>query len=276
MVIVPDGGGIATSPSSYAGLFLVRKVSDGLERLERIATPTDFAAYPEAPLRYFEPRGPGADAALASGANGDLLSFDAAQVPHWLQADAPYDTVDFWIDSREVRVQGVSPKVFVGSQIQLPGYTFTVADLGRWVLLSGLPSAPHNGWCQVIGYQGDTATVNRVFYANETGTNWGFYRFLIETDAGPTLEPRYFPTCAIGLTWQLTRGGTTIAAGNGGCTMRDTEAPLVRSIRFTSLEPSLGAAIGLQASTRAHVQALQSAEAEIGTTFGVTTTTYGP
>jgi hypothetical protein len=269
----PSDPPIATDPLSYAQLFVVRNVG-GFDSFERIATLSDFATLPVSELKYFDVRGAGGDSFFLGALPGDTLRITTS-LPHWLQNQAPYTDQDFIIAQIANRVQGTAASCFTGSQLQLPGYTFTNDDIGRWVLLSGFANPANNGYAQILGYTGSTARVNKTF-TNDTGGTWAFPWVRVqESFAG--LEPRYFPTRERGLSWELRRGGALIAAGGGGATMREIEAPLVRSVRNTTISPTLDAALDLFNVVRHEIANLQRAATRNNTAFTVLiTTTVGP
>ena len=264
---------IATDPLSYAPLFVVRNVG-GFDSFERVATLQDFVALPASELKYFDVRGDAGDAFFLGLVLGDTLRI-LTSVPYWIQAETPYTDQDFIVAQVANRVQGTSASCFTGSQLQLPGYTFTNDDVGRWVLLSGFTDPTNNGYAQILGYTGGTARVNRT-YTNDTGGAWAFPWIRVK-DNFMGLEPRYFPTRERGLQWELRRGGALVATGTGGATMREIEAPLVRSVRCTTLSPTLDAALDLFDVTRRQLADLQRAATRNNTAFTVLiTTTVGP
>lgn len=269
----PSDPPIATDPLSYAPLFVVRNVG-GFDSLERVATLQDFAALPVSELKYFDVRGAGGDAFFLGLLLGDTLRITTS-LPYWLQDQAPYTDQDFIVAQISNRVQGTSASCFVGSQLQLPGYTFTNDDVGRWVLLSGFTDGANNGYAQILGYTGLTARVNKTF-TNDTGGAWAFPWIRVQ-DSFPGLEPRYFPTRERGLAWELRRGGAPVTAGNGGATMREIEAALVRSVRNTTVAPTLDASLNLFDVVRHELADLQRAATRNNTAFTVLiTTTVGP
>lgn len=264
---------IGTDPLSYAPLFVVRNVG-GIDSLERVATLQDMAALPASELKYFDIRGDNGAACFLGVLLGDTLRITSS-LPYWLQAQAPYTNQDFIIAQIENRVQGTSASCFAGSLLQLPGYSFTNDDIGRWVLLSGFADAGNNGYAQILGYTGLTARVNKTF-TNGSGGVWAFPWMRIQ-HSSPGLEPRYFPTRERALSWELRRGGALVVSGTGGATMREVEAPLVRSVRNTTLAPTLDAALDLFDVTRRQIADLQRAASRNNTAFTVlVTTTVGP
>lgn len=264
---------IATDPLSYAPLYVVRDAG-GYDILERVATLPDFEAIPVAELSYFEPRDNGAGDLLNAVLVGDVLRITSAP-PQWLQTQAPYTNNDFIVSQVAKRVEGSGAKSFIGGQLQLPGYTFTQADVGRWVSLSDFTDSGNNGKFRITGYQGSTARVNTAF-TNDTGGSWAF-EWLKVQEAFGGLEPRYFPTQATGLAWELYRAGSPLMDGANGKTSRGNTGPLSRSRRYTYLAPSQDAAEKLFLVTRQQVAALQRAGTLNNTEFTVLITyTVGP
>lgn len=269
----PSDPPIGTDPLSYAPLFVVRNVG-GFDSLERIATLRDFATLPQSELKYFDVRGANGDAFFLGLLLGDTLRITTS-LPYWLQAETPYTDQDFIVAQVPNRVQGTSASCFTGSLLQLPGYTFTNDDVGRWVLLNGFSDPANNGFAQILGYAGLTAHVNKTF-TNDTGGAWAFPWVRVQ-DNFPGLEPRYFPTRERALAWELRRGGSLVASGDGGATMREIEQPLVRSVRNTIVAPTLDAALDLFDVVRHEVADLQRAASRTNTTFTILiTTTVGP
>jgi hypothetical protein len=270
----PGDPPIATNPLSYAPLFVGRAV-EGYESLERAATLQDFAALPVLELEYFDIRGNGGDSGLSSALFGDTLEITTS-VPQWLQAQPPYDTQTFVVSQVAIRAQGSSARCLTNPQgLQLGSYVFTPTDVGRWVLLSGFTNPANNGWAQILSYVGNTAQVSRTFASTELIGNWQFPWLRIQTSF-PGLEPRYFPSKERNLAWRITRG-STVASGTGGMTMRGAETSLFRTVRFTTLAPSLQAATDLFEVIRQDVAALQRSASLSGTTFTTLITyTVGP
>lgn len=265
---------IATDPSSFAPLYVMRNAG-GYEVFERIATLVDLEALPVAELSYFEPRGAGGGDLLSLALAGDTLRI-VSPPAHWIQTQAPYDSNDFIVSQVGVRVQGSGAKSFIGGLIQLPGYTFTQEDVGRWVTLSDFTASGNNGKFQILSQVGSSARVSGTFIANDTGGSYAFQWLEVE-DSFPGLEPRYFPTKATGLAWHLRRGGGFVTLGESGVTARDTTSTLARSIRCTVLAPSNDAAEKLFLVSRQQVAALQRAAAVNNTEFTVLITyTAGP
>ena len=271
---VPIG---ATTPDALEPLFVVRVIG-GRESFDRVASLTDFVKYSENRLSFFEPRGAAGDVALRQAVNGDTLRFPGTALLHWEQADAPYNTLDFQIYRVSTRVSGFGANLFTGGGLLLTGYTFTDADIGRWVLLSGFSTSRYNGYIQITSVVGGMAQTHVSVPGDEASSGLWEFRW-IELDAGvdPALEPRYFPERRDALQWQLWRGLTLIIYGTGGSTRREREDAVFLSVRWTSVEASLDAAMSFMTSVQTGVRALQ-AEAALndGAVGEVVTTTFGP
>lgn len=264
---------IATDPLSYAPLYVVRDAG-GYDILERVATLVDFEAIPVAELSYFEPRDTGGGDLLSNVLVGDTLRITTPP-PHWLQTQAPYTDNDFIVSQVAKRVEGTGAKCFVGGQLQLPGYTFSQRDIGRWVSLSGFTNSGNNGKFRITGYLGATARVATSF-VNETGGDYAFEWLKVKDDF-VGLEPRYFPTRTDRLAWELRRAGTPLFAGENGASSRANTQALSRSVRYTALAPSLDAAEKLFLVSRQRIADLQRQAAVNNTEFTVLITyTVGP
>lgn len=277
-VAVPSGAApIATSPSSYAPLFVV-DTSGPREVLRRVATPRDYEQYARAECDIFEPKTTSTGyLPLSTAIAGDTLRI--VQGPdYWLQTQAPYDTHDFLVGAVRLLASGGPPQTYIGNRVSLPGRALSDADIGRWVRLLGFTTTGYNGWTQIVSYEGSVATVSRTFTTMETGTSWDFFEMKISDQISFGGEPRFFPTKQSNLSWQLLRGGVQIAAGTGGgVTRRDTTSPVVRSVRWTELAPTPEGARALFSSTAAQLAALQRSAAAIGAEFTtLTTLTEGP
>lgn len=278
---------IATAPLSFAPLFVVRN-EEGFESLDRIATLQDLATLPQAELKYFDVRGPGGDAAFAPAIPGgplgpfagDTLTFPetTGRLSYWLEDSAPYNTNIFTVKQSAVRAQGTLPQILTGGRLQLPNYTFTPNDVNRWVNLSGFTTSSYNGLCQILGYVGNTATINKTTPIIETGGAWSFPYIEIETQVSPSLEPRFFPTKENNLRWELRRGAALVASASfGGVTMRASTQTLCRSLRYTAVSSSNQAALDFMSFVRNGVANLQRAATLNDTDFTVLiTSTYGP
>lgn len=237
---VPSGATpLATDPLTLAPLFVI-DTAGATEVLHRVATVRDYEEVPQAELRYFDVRTPSAQAWFDNAREGDILRIPSGPA-HWLQPQAPYTDHDFIISGQSVRASGINPRTLSGAQLILPGYTFSEADIGRWVRLTGFTSTSYNGLLQIVSYLGNVAQVSKTFSGAETGATWQFDQVAIKQDPlGEGYEPRYFPTRARNLPWQLRRGSSLIAAGaGGGVTARGQTDRFVRSVRFTSLAPTL-------------------------------------
>lgn len=250
---------IATSPSSYAALFVVRKLGDGAEALERVARLEDFVIVPEGHLAYLEAKGPYGGELYRNAAAGDTLVFPdtAASLSYWLEDSVPYSSNSYEVLRVTNRTQGTGPALYLDSKLILPGYTFTSSDVNRWVLLSGFLTSSYNGYAQILSYDGDVATINKATPVNESGTTWALPVVEINPDAGSGLEPKYFPTRAKNLNWQLWRSGVVVASDNGGETLRTDESALVRTIRYTHVSPTQAGATALIKSVQAAAASLQ-------------------
>jgi len=255
-------------------MFVIRNVQ-GFDTLERVATLQDFASLPVSELEWFDVRGIGGDALLGGALAGDTLRI-TTNLSYWIQEQVPYTDQDFTLTQLANRVQGASARCFTSGAIQLPGYVFSDQDVGRWVRLSDFPTTGNNGWAQITSFVGGTAQTNRTFSANETNGSWAFPWLRIQSIFGG-VEPRYFPTREQNLGWELRRSGSYLTAGTGGATARGVDAPLVRSVRNTTLAPTLDAATDLFEVVRKDLMRLQQAATTNDTAFTVLiTTTVGP
>lgn len=240
-----------TYPDTLEAAFLVRNVS-GRESFERVATLSDLAAYPVSNLRYFEPKGAYGDVFFTLVASGNTLRITGDTL-HWVQVGAPYTNREFTVNSGPLqRASGSAPQILPGGIVIFPGYTFSDDDIGRWFQLTGFVTGAFNGYCQILSVRGNTAQTNKSSAVTETSSGgWYSYRVSIETNAGAGLEPRYFPLKATGLTWDLVYTGGSTQQGDGGTTLRDvTSSNLYRTTRWTSIEPSLEAALSFMASVQ--------------------------
>lgn len=266
----------ATDPSSYAALFVVDRAGPR-EILARVATLRDYAEVPVAELEWFDVRTPGTPGRqwFQYLRVGDTLRVEGA--PHWVQNQTPYTTLDFEVDAISFRTSGTAPATIVGSQLTLPGYVFTPEDVGRWVELTGFTTSAYNGMTQIVSYLGNVATVDKSFGTNETGSTWRFPWAHVRSNF-TGLEKRYFPTREVNLGWQLMRDGSTIVTGtSGGASCRLGGAPRVRSVRFTTLAPSLDAGTDVFAATRAELARLHAEATRSAESFGpLVTVTEGP
>lgn len=277
VVTVPTSEGsdppLATEPETYAPLFVLRNVG-GFERFERVAKLEDFVGVPRSELTCFDVRGAGGDLLLLNASAGDVLRI-TTEVPHWIQAQAPYTDQDFIVSHVAFRAQGTGAICFTDGQVQLPGYVFSEADIGRWVRLQ-FRDTSNNGYAQILSYTGNTARVGRRFSSLQGDGTWAFPWVRIR-DSFEGLEPRYFPTCERNLAWDLRRDDGLLVTGTGGVTAREIDAALVRSIRATTLTPTLDAATNLFTVTRSDVSALQRAAARTNSVFtALITHTVGP
>lgn len=262
-----------TNPLSNAPLFVIRN-TEGLESFERIATPQDFVAYAENELKYFEAKNTGGDAALDAQV-GDLITITSS-ITYWLQADAPYTDLTFEVAAVETIASGSAPVCAAPRSLTVPAYAFGDADVGRWIVLTGVPGLAPVQRVQIIGATGGVATLGSDV-PNGTGTAWALKRLRIRTDLGPASEQRYFPTRERGLAWTLTRGGSTlIAQGTDGESARtDPQAALFRDRRITTIEATADAATALFAVVRNGVATLDAQLAAMDTSFlGVQTFDY--
>jgi hypothetical protein len=306
--ISPPPPAVATSPLSYAPLFLMRNTV-GVESFERVATDQDFVTYPVPDpsnpqfgneLQYFEALGTNGGALLANALPNDQLQFTDPSLNIWLQdnpAFPPYANNNFVVNGVVVRnfinssgqvvpATGTAPLVDTSGNLTLPGYTFTPFDVGRWVLLTGfVMNASYNGWQQIVGINGSMGVLGIPTPGLETGGTWTFKQiqikpFPLDPPPPPYLhDPRYFPTKVSNAPWTLVRGSSVITSNtSGGRTLRAIEGQvLFRSVRFTSIEPTLTAALNLMAAVRASVSALQQAASTDGTSFTVIIVTqFGP
>ena len=257
----------------------------GRDSFDRVATLADLVdpALPQSELSYFDVRSVGGYALYLNEPRlGDVLTFPSAtltgSLSHWLEDAAPYLTNSFTVLTTENRASGTLPQILTGNRLQLPGYTFTDDDRGRWVVLTGFSNPAYNRPVQILTYVGDTATIDTPTAANALGATWAFPRVKIQPNVGSLLEPRYFPTRETNLSWQLYRGPTLVASNaTGGMTLRAVEQDFIRATRFTYLAPTLEAGLAHMAYVRTWVSDLQRAGALANTAFtGLITSTYGP
>lgn len=271
---VPIG---VTTPDAIEPLFVIRVVG-GRESFDRIASIVDFVNYTENRLVFFEPRGPNGDVMLRQAVNGDTIRLPSAALDHWKQTAQPYDTNDFQVGAVSVRSSGAGASLFIGGSLLLTDYSFTDADIGRWVLLSGFVTSGYNGYVQITGVVGGVAQTHLSVPSDESSPElWEFQWVQIDTGADPDLEPRYFPERRDALQWELWRGFTQVSSGTGGSSRREREDLMFLSVRWTSVEASLEGALSFMVSVQSGVKALQ-AEASLndGAAGEVVTTTFGP
>lgn len=272
-------GATSTTPSSFAGLFLVRNVL-GIESFERVASLTDYAAYQERDAIYFEPRGSTGDQFLSQVQANDTLVFPGPETLFWEQTDSPYNDREFTVNNAVNRAAGSAPAFFTPQQLQLPGYSFTDEDIGRWVLLSGFSASALNGYAQILSYTGNTATINLGYFENQVGGTWAFPRAEIKTFPGGPQEPRWFPSIIRDAAWQHKRGGSVLSSDSngGGFTSReDPDRPLVRTARWSDVLPTQQAALDFMSVVRTGVAQLQRDASVSNTTFQVVIqTVFGP
>lgn len=249
-----------TYPDALESIFLIRNVG-GRESFERVATLSDIAAYPQANLRFFEPKGVDGDSFFALVHSGNTLRITGDSTLHWVQAAAPYTNRTFTVNSSTLlRANGASPIMMPGGIVTLPGYTFSDDDVGRWFEFSGFSTSGFNGFCQIRSVRGNTAQTNKSStYLETSAGGWFSYWVSIETNAGAGLEPRYFPTKVSGLSWELDYATGFTQTGTGGVTHREaTTGGLYRCARWTSIEPSLDAALNFMAAVQDGVRHLQA------------------
>lgn len=265
-----------TDPTSVEAAFVVRQVA-GIESFEAAARMSDFGSLQANVSRWFEGRREGGDA-LVGAIPGDILRFTPTPA-FWIQQDPPYDTGNFTVDQVEARAAGAAPKVFVGGYIQLPGYSFTNDDLGRWVTLAGFATAGYNRSVRILSINGETAGVDLTISTNETGTSWTFFNVRIVSDVGPALEARVFPSLVINQPWEIVRGVIVIASGPGGYNRRQNPAlARYRVTRFVTLEPTIEAAQARVEVTQRGIGLLQH-DQEVAApllTPGIITTDFPP
>lgn len=271
---VPIG---ATSPDALEPLFVIRNV-EGRESFDRIADLTDFVNLSENLLKFFEPKGTYGNEILGQAVNGDLLRISGDSSVQWEQTGAPYNDREFAVYQVISREQGTGISLFVGGRILLTGYSFTNDDVGRWVLLSGFVTGAYNGYFQVVSVSGGMGQLNYAIPSSETSTGvWDFRWVEISQGADVSLEPKYFPQRKTGLTWALYRGLALVTSGTGGSSRRERyNEALFLSVRWTSVEPSLDAALGFMTFVQNGVKRLQAeADANSGTTGEIVVTTFG-
>ncbi len=277
--VPPGDPALGTTPESYLPLFLV-DTAGSLETLLRVTTLKDLVDYPEANLTYFEPRWGSGYVVLRDAVAGDILRITPPP-GYWLQTQEPYDDTDFEIEAVEIRTSGDNPVVALGNSLQLPGYTPSNEDIGRWVYVSGFVNNDYNGWTQIRGVQGNVLLTNKAYLGSATGTGWYFYWIKIKTDVGPTLEPRYFPTRERNLSWAHYDDDPSMVSphttGRGGATARNATSRYVRTRRYTHVAPSLAAGLGVFATTRAQLEVLQASANTNGSDYStLITVTVGP
>lgn len=239
----------ATYPNSLEAPFLVRDVG-GRESFERVATLSDLAAYPERNLRRFEVRGPNGDQFYSNVSSGDTLRVTGDSTLHWLQTSPPYADRSFTVNSGLLlRANGAAPIMLPGGLVSLPGYTFSAEDVGRWFEFSGFATTAFNGFCQIRSVRGNLAQTSKTSAVQETSAGgWFSYVVSVESNAGAGLEPRFFPSKMDGLAWELDYAPGLTLSGTGGATRRESEVGgLYRAARWTSVEPSLAAALDFMA-----------------------------
>ena len=282
---------LGTQPLSYAPFFVQR--NDGRQdSFVRVATLTDLVQVPHAELQYFDVLGPGGGAIFVVNPStlvlgpfpGDILRIPQASLSgslsYWLEDDAPYTTGDFLVAGVATRASGTGPILLANNRLQLPGYTFTLNDVNRWIVLRGFSNPLYNVAVQVISYTGNTAVINLTTGAGtSTGGTWIMPVIRISTGASPSSEPRYFPTRETNIGWELRRGSSVIGSADyGGVTTRwvtDPTSALTRSTRFTSVEATPAAAKGIAQVVQNGVMHLQAAAAVNNTNLTpLFTTTY--
>lgn len=266
-ILVPP---LATSPLSYADLFLTRG-----KYLERVAKLIDFQKYPAEHLLFMEVKGANGGDFINNVTINDVIKIQNKS--YWLQETVPpYNNNDFIVEGKPNRVQGLTPKCYIGNQISLSDYVFTNSDIGRWINLSGFSDPAYNGLTKINGVLGLTANVDKTFSTNAMGSSWNFPWVQIQSNF-VGLEPRYFPTTEYDLSWKLFRGGIEIFNGIGGVTSRNETSVYSRTKRFTSLMPTLDSATALMDVTANQVASLQREAALNNTNFTtIITRTYGP
>lgn len=291
-VTIPDGvPPVGTFPLSFAACFRHRNVG-GVESFEGAATLKDLTDFRANELSYFEVKGPGGDVVMSQAVVGDTLTFSPTALSFWLQTDAPYATNVFLVNAVATWIEGTvtgltddvevlstldsRPVILTGNRLQLPHYAFTPEDVGRWVFLSGFVTSAYNVPVLILALDGNTATISLTTSSNETGAGWQTRRVQVQTSVGG--EARYFPTLVRDVAWTLKRGSSVLAsAPAGGYTRRQYVDAVSRSVRATSVLPSLDAALALKSATQAGVAALQSGATKNDADFLLeTTTTYGP
>jgi len=249
-----------TYPDSLEALFLIRNVG-GRESFERVCTMQDLATYPEANLRYFEPKGLDGDSFYSLVHSGNPLRIVGSSTQHWIQVGAPYTNRSFTVNSGLLlRANGPSPVMMPGGVVALANYQFSDDDVGRWFEFSGFTTTAFNGFCQIRSVRGNTAQTNKNSgYLETSAGGWFSYWVSIETNAGAGLEPRYFPTKMGGLSWELDYATGSTQLGNGGQIHREpTAGNLYRCSRWTSIETSQEAALNFMASVQDGVRRLQA------------------
>jgi len=291
----PSTPPIATSPLSYATLFVLRD-AQGWESFERVALLKDLAEFRPNELKYFEARGVGGNTLFLQAQVNDLLTLASDSLDFWLQSDPPYDNQNFFVNSIQPwftgsvngLVEGVDtlsvldsrPRILLGNTLLLPNYPLTNADIGRWVFLTGFATSAYNTGVQILSVAGSSARINLTTTTNETGSSWQTRRVLIQvTGLAPGYEPRYFPTKVNNVPWRLSRGSTTLVENTegGGFSVREFMDPVFRSQRVTTVEASLDDALNLKTIVQAATAQLQRAATTDNTNFAVeTTSTYGP
>lgn len=269
---------IATSPLSYAPLFLMRNEDFGFESFEGIASLQDFVSLEDNELEYFEIKGQYGNTALINTQIGDTLNLPSTSLDYWLLDSAPYLNNQFTISGLAQKASGVTPLILTGNKLVLTGYTFTDDDIGRWFKLAGFTTSSYNTYVQVISYTGNVATINITTTTNEAGSVWEVKRFQVVSNVSPSLEPRYFSEAKNNLAWEIKHGGSTVASNTVGLnTQRRLSTVRNRAVRMTYLAPTLDTAMDFMAATRDGVKVLQAQAAKNNTTFStLITTTFGP
>lgn len=261
------------STDALQALFVFRKTSSG-EAFERVASLTDFVAYPVNEINAFEIYGPDGINMFSLAAGQQLLI--PHRVDHWLQQDPPYANAWFEVASFSDK-NGVNPQLLVGNVLSLSDYEFTPDDTGRCFQLAGFGNSTYNAVAyvrQILGRStarvGFIAAPGTSVGGTATGASWKTRIVHVTTNVDPAQEPRYFPTVERGLEWEIYDAArlNRLAFGKGLSTRRENDGFAVyRSVRVTTMEPSSEAAVARRAVVRAAVARLQQGAAVVETEF---------
>jgi len=256
-------------------LFLIRSTVNG-EKFERITTLQDLQGYQQNELVYFEPRKTGGHV-LFDAIPGDEIALNPTP-SYWQQVNPPYNPPRFFLASVALEV-GSHPEAIAQDQMRFPGVTLTEDYIGRWVEVNGFTRTAYNSRWEILGYTGDIASVRRlgssgtIITVGETSTGtFSFGRWRINALPPGVTEYVTFPTKISDRPWILYTSTHTIKAiGNYGGTQRmHKDLQLFRSVRMTTLEPSLDAALNRMDVIRRAVETLSYDSNQNSTSFSTT------
>jgi len=258
--------------SSLQELFLIRSTVVG-EKFERITTLPDFQTYEGNELQYFEPKKTGGEV-LFDAVTGDEVALDP--IPsYWVQTTVPYNPPRFYI-GHIVYETGSAPEAIAPEQMRFPGVTLTDEYIGRWVQVNGFAHTSYNSRWEILSYSGNIAQVRRMGSTGgiitegeiSTGTFY-FGRWQIIALPAGIYEFIFFPTKISDAPWKLYSSTHVLKGwGNYGETQRrDKTLQLFRSMRMTTIEPTLDAALNRMSVVRKAVEALSYAANQNSTDF---------